>query len=135
VQTVRKQILDDHSQTIAAVIDTATAVATAIEEWPVSNPNRIRLPLERLLGDRELLEPLLGLLDTAADTLETAIQGQPVASPPYLAVTSRGVVCRGTLSDGRRLVIELILFEVETRPRRYRFSSPTASECLQVQLH
>jgi hypothetical protein len=134
VEKARQQILSEHSETVTAVIETAERVATAIDDWPVFDPKQIRLPLERLLEDRGLLEPLLGVLQTSASALDAEIRGQPVASPPYLAVTSTGVVCRATLSDGRRLVVELMLFEVETRPRRYQFLAPTVQECLQIQI-
>jgi hypothetical protein len=134
VEKARQQILSEHSETVTAVIETAERVATAIDDWPISDPKQIRLPLEQLLEERGLREPLLGVLKTCANALDAEIQGQPVASSPYLAVTSTGVVCRATLSGGGRLVIELVLFEAETRPPRYRFLAPTVHECLQIQI-
>ena len=94
----------------------------------------IRVPLDRLLQERGLRIPLLATLETTATTLGEEIRGAPVAAPPYYVVTSCGPLCRGTLTDGRRLVIEFELFEVETRPRRYRFCDPSPKECLQITL-
>jgi hypothetical protein len=134
VRQVRRRILADHRETVAAVLDTGAAVASGIEGWPVTDAEQIRQPLDTRLRERDLLGPVLALLATGADALDAEIQGQPVTAPPYLVVTSRGPLCRGTLTDGRRLVVELGLFAVERRPRRYRFRDPTVEECLQVTL-
>jgi hypothetical protein len=132
VERIRQQILTGHSGTISSVIDAGETIETAIDEWPVSDPRMIREPLERLLHDRGLLDPLLNILCSVADAFGSSIQGTPVTSPPYLAVTSRGPVCRGTLSDNRRLIVEMLLFEVHRQPRSYRFRDPTPSECLRI---
>lgn len=132
VDRLRRRLLAAHAETISDVVDTGAAVATAIEEWPVTDGDTIRVPLDRLLRDRGLQTPLLATLDTGADAVGEAIRGAPVTAPPYLVVTSRGPLCRATLADGRRLVIEFELFEVDTQPRRYRFREPGHEECLQV---
>lgn len=134
MEHVHRRILDEHRETVAAVVDAGTAVAAAVDSWPVTDGTRLRRPLDGVLGERGLLAPLLAVLATGADALDTEIRGNPVTAPPYLVVTSRGPLCRGTLADGRRLVVELSLFAVETRPRRYRFRDPTVEDCLQVTL-
>jgi len=134
VEGVPSRVLAEHRATIEAVVDAGATVAEAIDRWPVTDGETIRLPLERLLRERGLLTPLLCTLDTGADAVGTEIQGQPVAAPPYLAVTSRGPICRATLAEGRRLVIEVSLFAVTTRPRRYQFREPDPETCLQVSL-
>ena len=132
MREVRRRILDEHRDTVAAVVEAGAAVASAIDDRPVTDGDRIRQPLDAVLGDRGLHSPLLDLLATGTDPLDAGIRGTPVAAPPYLAVTSRGPLCRGTLTDGERLVVELSLFSVEPRPRRYHFLDPTVEECLQV---
>lgn len=134
MERLRRRLLTAHADTIRDVVDAGTAIATAIEEWPVADGTVIRVPLDRLLQDRGLPTPLLATLETGAATLGGEIRGAPVAAPPYYVVTSRGPLCRGTLADGRRLVIEFELFEVKTRPRRYRFCEPSPKECLQITL-
>lgn len=131
---LRRVILAEHRETITAVVDAGATVAAAIEEWPVTDGDVIRQPLDRLLRDRGLDAALLGALDTGADALDSRVQGQPVAAPPYFVVTSRGPICRGTLADGRRLVIEYALFDVDTQPRRYQFVDTEPEQCLQVTL-
>lgn len=134
MQSVRQRLLSEHADTVTAVIETGRELSAAIEEWPVLDPDQIRLPLERAVQDSGLSAPLLGMLPTGAAALGGELQGTPVPAPPYLVVTSRGVMCRGTLDDGRRLVVELSIFSVETRPRRYQFCDPTASECLELSI-
>lgn len=124
-------LLADHSQTIEAVIDAAETVAT---DGPYTEPARLRDSLTAELQARGLQEPILGLLGTAADAAGAQIQGAPIPAPPYLSVTSRGPVCRGTLADGQRLVVELVAFAVERQPRRYVFADPAPVECLTVSL-
>jgi hypothetical protein len=132
VRDVRRRILEEHRDTVAAVVEAGTAVASALDDQPVTDGGRVRRPLDAVLTDRGLKTPLLDLLVTGAQALDATVRGRPVAAPPYLVVTSRGPLCRGTLADGGRLVVELSLFSVESRPRRYRFHSPTVEECLTV---
>ena len=134
MERLRRRLLAAHADTARDVVDAGTAVTTAIEEWPVTDGTAIRVPLDRLLQERGLPTSLLATLETTAATLGEEIRGTPVAAPPYYVVTSCGPLCRGTLTDGRRLVIAFELFEVETRPRRYRFCEPSPKECLQITL-
>jgi len=134
VSSPRQQILAENRAVIRGVVDAGSDVAAAIDDWPVHDAATIRDPLSALLEDRDLLEPTLGLLDSGARALGTTIEGTPVPAPPYLTVTSRGPVCRATLADGRRLVVEMRLFEVARRPRRYRLAGPNPEECLDVTL-
>lgn len=132
MEQVRQHILTHHRETVTAVIDTGETIAAGIDEWPVSDPELVRLPLERCLREQNLFEPLVGLLEAASDSLDEQLRGTPVPAPPYLTVTSRGPLCRGTLSDGRRLVVLLSLFAVTTRPPAYRFRHPSVSSCLDI---
>ena len=131
---VREAVADAHREPLAALVDAGRTVARA---WPgetVSDADAVAGPLERELRDRGLAEALLATLDTGAAAVGASIRGSPVSAPPYLAVTSRGPVCRATLSDDRRLVVEPVLFDVERRPPRYRFDDPDPDECLRVRL-
>jgi len=132
VEEIHRQLLTSHPKTISDVVETGAAVATAIDQWPVTDGDSIKLPLERLLRHRGLGTPLLETLETGAEVIGEDISGAPVTAPPYFVVTSRGPLCRGTLADGCRLVIAFELFEVATRPRRYRFSDPRPEECLRI---
>lgn len=77
---------------------------------------------------------MLDLLAAGTEPLRGGLASTPVAAPPYLVVTGRGPVCRGTLDSGARLVVEVVLFGVERRPPRYRYRDPSPEECLVVSL-
>jgi hypothetical protein len=134
VQQVHQQVLAEHRETVAGVVDAGAAVASAVERRPVTDGDRLRRPLEALLRERGLTAQLLGLLTTGADALDAEIAAEPVPGPPYLVITSRGPLCRGILTDDRRLVVELAVFAVERHRPVYRFRDPTAEECLQLSL-
>ena len=127
------EILRAHRSSLAAVVDAGAAVAAGLPA-PVTDPEAVRRSLDCHLRERDLPGELLAMLDTAADAVDGTIQGQPVAAPPYLTVTSRGPVCRATLGDGRRLVLTCAVFAVQRRPRRYTFRDPSPTACLEVSL-
>ncbi len=127
----RAALIADHQGTIEAVLDAANDIANA--NGPFTEPKLLRRVLTEQLQAHELLEPLLAMLSTAAEAVGQGIEGAPIPAPPYLSVTSRGPVCRGTLSDGCRLVIELLVFAVESQPRQYVFTDADPATCLHVE--
>ena len=130
--TIRTRLLESHRETLQSVIDAGRSVATA---WPtddVQESGAVTEPLEHLLREQGLAADLLGLLQTGTAAMGETVQGKPIPAPPYLVITSRGPVCRGTLSDGRRLVVVLELFAVRRAPTRYQFRDPTPDELLSV---
>lgn len=133
VRRIRQALLARHRETIVTTIEAGRAVDRTLSE-PVTDADEITGELEAELAQRSLAGSLLQLLETAAEVIETTIQGQPVPAPPYLVVTSCGPICRGTLASDRRLVIELALWTVEREPVQYRFRDPTPEACLQVAL-
>ncbi|WP_147439898.1 hypothetical protein [Haloarcula sp. Atlit-7R] len=132
--TIRTRLLESHRETLQSVIDAGHSVATA---WPtddVQESGAVTEPLERLLREQGLTADLLGMLQTGTAAINDTVQGRPIPAPPYLVITSRGPLCRGTLSDGRRLVVVLELFAVRRSPTRYRFRDPTPEELLSVSI-
>lgn len=129
----RGQLLDAHHETIADVCEAGRSVATSWPEPTVTDPRRVTDPLTNQLGD-DLPEQLLDGLETAVAAAGRELQGKPVPAAPYFVVTSRGPLCRGTLDDGRRLVVLFELFDVERRPRTYRFLNPSPATCPRVRL-
>jgi len=133
-ERVRRRLLASHRETLAATVEVGRAVARA---WPgnrASDPGAVRRPLETLLRDRGLAADLLALLDTGAAVVDESIQGSPVPAPPYFAITSRGPLCRATLSGGDRLVVRVALFRVGPEPPRYRFRDPDPDECVRIRI-
>lgn len=131
---VRRTILDTHEETLTQVVEAGRMVAADWGRDTVRESGAVVDPLETLLDERGLSTQLLDVLSTAVGATDSTLSGTPVAAPPYLVVTSRGPLCRGTLADGRRLLVELVLFGVERRPPSYRFLDPSPPECLAVTL-
>jgi hypothetical protein len=130
---IRDTLLEHCNETIAAITAAGAEIAEANDE-PITEGETVRLHLERRLRQRGLVEPLLSLLRTGASVVDGSLQGSPVPAPPYVVVTSRGPLCRGTFADGRRLVVEILLFSPRGPPRRYRACEGPLAERLQVQL-
>ena len=130
--TIRTRLREAHRETLQSVIDAGRSVATA---WPtdvVQESGAVTEPLEHLLRERGLAEDLIEMLQTGTAAMDETVQGRPIPAPPYLVITSRGPVCRGTVSDGRRLVVVLELFAVRRAPTRYQFRDPTPEDLLSV---
>lgn len=133
-RTVRERLLDAHAETLAATAAACREVAAAWDDDVVADSALVTEPLEALLRERGLAVALLDLLTTGAAALDSSIRGDPVAAPPYLAITGRGPVLRATLADGRRLVVTVELFAIERRPTRYRFRDPEPADGLSAAL-
>lgn len=130
---VSDRILATHRETLREIL----AVADSVVETTglrLSDSGEMVESLRGRLEERGLIERLCDVLVTGVAATGESLQAEPVAGPPYVVVTSRGPLCRGTLTDGQRLVLQLRLFAVDRRPRTYRYLDPTPEECLSVSL-
>lgn len=114
---VRDRLLASYDETLTTTIERADAVAAATD-GPATRRERIVEPLRAKLDRACLLERYPAMLVDAAESLGETLPTTPVAAPPYVTVTSRGPVLRATLSSGR-LVVRIVLFDVERDPVRY----------------
>jgi len=130
---IRDRLLESHRDLLTDTVAVGHSIAEA-SAGPVTDGAAVRLLLERTLEQHGLLTALLQLLDTGATVIGQTIQGQPVPAPPYLTVTSTGPLCRGTLQDGRRLLIHIDLFAVDSGPTQYRFLDCSVERRLRVRL-
>lgn len=89
---------------------------------------RVRSEFDGMLAD--LVDAGREVADSWGDD---AVSSAAMVSAP-LEEAIRGPLCRGTLADGRRLVLTFVLFVVDRRPSRYRFLDPRPEECLDVGL-
>lgn len=112
---VRERLLSTHEPTIRRVLDCADAVAATWDEDGATDRAAVAEPLERALEDAGVLERLPDVLASAVAALGAELPAEPVAQPPYVAVTSRGPMVRATLSAGR-LVVTIRAFRVERDP-------------------
>ncbi|WP_235853537.1 hypothetical protein [Halosimplex salinum] len=124
-RAVHERLRDEHADVFDAVAAAAEAVAADEEiatadtgDAPLTDGRALAAALERELADAGVLDRLPAVLETAVDAAGLELAADPVAAPPYVAVTSRGPVLRGSTPDGR-LVVVLRAFRVERDPLRY----------------
>lgn len=102
---------------LAAIED---AVASASADWPaagVHDSGRVRTAIRTALRTSGVRQRLPHVLESAVTELDASMPATPVDAPPYVVVTSEGVLLRATLADAR-IVIHL---RVVTRTNgRYR---------------
>lgn len=131
---IQDALLSAHRPTVVACIDAGRHVEKTWSGEVVTQSDRVVEPLGEILEASDLLSALLGPLQTAAETLGEPLTGTPVPAPPYVVVTSRGPMCRGTLADGHRVVVLLELFGISSRTRAYTFRDPTPDDCLSIEI-
>lgn len=119
-ETVAAAIQDRHPHEIAGISAAAETVAESWEGWVVSDRTQVVDPLRTRLTNQGILESLPTVIETAADVLGAELVASPVPAPPYVVITSRGPVLRGTLPD-TRVVITVAVFRVDRgAPVTYR---------------
>lgn len=87
------------------------AVASATADWPaagVHDGGRVRTAIRTALQRSGVGERLPQILESSITELDASLPAAPVAAPPYVVVTSEGVLLRATLADAR-LVIHLLV--------------------------
>lgn len=129
---VHDYLLSAHDEPLAATNECADAVV-ASWDGPATRREAVVGPLRALLERRGVLRRYPAMLTDAVDAAGGSLAASPVAAPPYVAITSRGPVLRATLSDGR-LVVRIVLFDVERDPVRYVRSGRSPEESLAVEL-
>ena len=112
VAAARERLLDDHRETVAAVLRCADDVAASWDGAAATDRAAVVDSLERRLREAGLLQRLPELLADAVAATEHSLAASPVAAPPYVVVASRGPVLRGT-TDAGRLVVTVGAFSVE----------------------
>ena len=131
---IASMLLERHRETVEATIVVGRQVAEAWEEPHVSDSRQITDPLWQCITASRLDEQLIRLLVDTVQALGGELGGQPVAAPPYLVIGSQGPICRATMADGRRVVVELRLFAVERNPSQYVFLDTSPEDCLRIDI-
>lgn len=124
---VREHLLVDRRGVVEATIECADVVAASWSEGGTTGEGSIAgettsggtTDREAVVGSFRTLLSETGLLDAYPSVLAECVaaaggelRAEPVAAPPYVAVTSVGPVLRATLAPGR-LVVTLAVFGVE----------------------
>ncbi len=139
----RSRILDAHADVVAGVVEAADTVADgwnggaagtgATDSDAPATTDRAAVvePLRAELRARGLLDRAPAVLADAVTAAGYDLPAEPVAAPPYVVVTGRGPVLRGTVADGR-LVVVLAVFRVERDPVRYVRAGDGPAEVVEV---
>jgi hypothetical protein len=130
---VRKYVLHSHEELLATVLGCADCVAESWDSDATTDSQHVVEPFKRALDERGVVDRLPGVLVDAVDALGENLSAEPVAAPPYLAITSVGPVLRATLSSAR-LVITVRAFAIERDPVRYVRGPATPADALSVAL-
>lgn len=124
---VRARLLGAHRQALERALSCADAVAAGWDGETTSERDDVVGPYRVVLRRAGALDPLVEALVEAVEHAGFELAATPVPDVPYLAVTSRGVVLRGTVSTGR-IVVTLVAFEIEPYRR-----GPPLPEALEVE--
>ncbi|RBI62520.1 hypothetical protein DMJ13_11730 [halophilic archaeon] len=108
----REHVLSEGRETVAAVLRCADEATAAWDGDAATDRAAVVDPLSRRLTDAGLLARCSDLLSEAVAATGLSLAASPVPAPPYVVVTSRGPVLRGT-TDAGRLVVEIRAFAVE----------------------
>lgn len=111
-RAARRRVLSDHRTTVAAVLRAADDVADEWDREFATDREDVVGPLARKLSADGTDAALVDVLPDAVAAAGYSLRADPVPAPPYLAVTGRGPILRGTVADGR-VVLELRTFDVE----------------------
>ncbi|MFB6361371.1 MAG: hypothetical protein ABEH59_08635 [Halobacteriales archaeon] len=129
---IRRFILEEHAETIAAVHTAADAVTADWSTATTTDRSAIVPKYRERLEQAELLAQFPAVLTGAADAADLTLRARPVAAPPYVIVTSTGPILRATAETGR-LVIAVRCFDIERGdPTRYRRASTDFVDSLTV---
>ncbi|WP_232686618.1 hypothetical protein [Halobacterium zhouii] len=119
----REFVREEHTGVVTRLDSCADAVAASWGADSVEDAGAIATPLEGCLDEAGVLDRLPDVLAGAVDAAGAELAASPVAAPPYVVVTSRGVVLRATVDAGR-LVVRVDAFRV-TEDGRYERAETT----------
>lgn len=111
-EAVRDRLLYAHRSTFERALSCADAVAAEWDGETTSDRDGVVGPYRAVLERADMLDPLVAALADAVAFSGHELAARPVPDVPYLAVTSQGVVLRGSTDEGR-IVVTLRAFEVD----------------------
>jgi len=124
---IRGRLLDAHRPALERALACADAVAADWGGDATADP--VAADYRAALEAADALEPLAAALADAVAHAGGDLAAAPVADVPYLAVAGRGVVLRGPLAGGGRVVATLAAFEVDPYRRGPDLPEALVVEC------
>lgn len=122
-----------HQQLLSDVRASADDVVEATDGEVLSGREAVIEPLRSALETREAWQRLPTVLETATTAADITLPADPVAAPPYLALTGEGPVLRGVIDPGR-MVIRMKLF-IRKDQKSGHYVRRTAAPLLRVNWH
>lgn len=104
-----------YAETIESIDACAHRVAGTWDGHVIFERSAVVEPFRSCLEDSGVLAELPAVLESLVDCLGAKLPATPVAGPPYVVVTSRGVILRATIEPGR-LVVRIEPFTVTDGP-------------------
>jgi len=117
-EAVRERLQGEHRAFLDAVATAARLTADSWDDAAARERAAVVEPFERVLRRAGALDAAPAALAAAVDAAGGQLQADPVPSPPYVAVTTRGVVLRATTGVGR-VVVTVAPFAIIRDPVRY----------------
>lgn len=126
---VVNEVREAHPDVVTTLDDIASRIATAWPDTQITEGSQARTIVAAAVESVEIRQHLPVVLESAVGALDAEMAARPVPAPPYVVVTSTGVVLRATTSAGRLVV----RFEcVEYVDDQYR---PLGESRISVRLH
>jgi hypothetical protein len=132
---VRSVLLHRHHELLAGLLDCADQVAAG---WPgdaVSRREAVVGPYRECLTAKGLLERLPRLVRVGVEAAGATLAAEPVAGPPYVVLTSEGVMLRAS-TESHRLVVSYEVFGIERTDTAHRYrrtaDSPAAALAISI---
>jgi len=122
----RNCVTAEYADVVASVGACADDATQSWERNSTGDASALAADVRSRLEDSGTLAALPDVLAAAVDAAGGTLAAEPVAAPPYVAVTSRGPVLRATV-EGGRLVVELRAFRL-TDEHRYERRDDVAVE-------
>lgn len=124
----------EHDAFLEAVAVAARVTARAWDGAIAGSRDAVVEPFERVLRETGTLDAAPAVLASAVDAAGGVLRAQPVPAPPYVAVTSLGLVLRATTDVGR-VVVTVAPFAVDRDPVRYRLRDVEPAALVDVAVH
>lgn len=108
-EAVERRFETEHATVLESIDRCAGAVTSEWDGDTVSDSQQVVDPLRDALRDSGVHRRLPTVLEDLVTAAGYSLPASPVAAPPYVVISSRGPMLRGTIEPGR-LVVEVRAF-------------------------
>ncbi|WP_410767202.1 hypothetical protein [Haloferax sp. DFSO60] len=117
----RRVLEDEHGRLLTVIGQCADAVAKSWDDDSTTDREEVVPRFAQALDGSGALSRLPRALADAVTATGRSMPAPPVAAPPYVVVTSEGVVLRANVGE-ERLIITLRVFALETGGEKKRYT-------------